>query len=123
MIRLGFNWTLRILGAVFKCSGTTGHGSLLHSNTAAEKARIVMNRLLDYRATQVSRLESDPSLRIGDVTTVNLTTIHGGVQDNVVPPEINVGFDMRLSIDLDRHAFYEMVGGGSYLPTLETTTD
>lgn len=37
----------------FKCSGTSGHGSLLHENTAAEKFRYIMNKFLDYREHEV----------------------------------------------------------------------
>lgn len=109
------------VGIVFKCSGTDGHGSLLHKNTAAEKVRIIINKLLDYRATQVARLESDPNLQIGDVTTVNLTMLRGGIQDNVVPPEMTIGFDIRLAIDVDQDVFYQMVK--PYNLALKTSCD
>ena len=37
------------------------------------------------------------SLTLGDVTTVNLTFMSGGVQMNVVPNEFTVGFDIRIT--------------------------
>ena len=42
-------------------------------------------RLLGFRESESGRLAADPSLSLGDVTTVNLTIMEGGVQTNVVP--------------------------------------
>lgn len=93
----------------FECYGTSGHGSLLHKDTAAEKVRYIMDRLLDYRQTQVDILENNPELVTGDVTTVNMTRISGGVQTNVVPPVMTIVFDMRLAVDVDHEEFENMV--------------
>lgn len=68
----------------FICNGTTGHGSLLHENTAGEKLRHILDRMMDYRTEQAEKLKNNPKLSIGDVTTVNLTIIKGGLQSNVV---------------------------------------
>jgi len=48
-------------------------------------------------------LEASPNLTLGDVTTVNLTKIEGGVQVNVVPLELTAYFDIRVTptTDLD----------------------
>ena len=62
------------------CRGSPGHGSRFLENTAAEKAQHIINRLLDYRAKEKARLENNPELTPGDVTTVNLTLMSGGVQ-------------------------------------------
>jgi len=85
----------------FKFSGTAGHGSLLLPNTAGEKLSYVVNKLMEFRKSQVKRLEEDPTIDIGDVTTVNLTQIEGGVQNNVVPASLEVGFDIRVAITED----------------------
>lgn len=91
----------------FRCSGQGGHGSLLHRGTAGEKVRYVIDRMMDRRALEVARLDAGAGrLLVGDVTTVNLTVISGGVQTNVVPPEMTVGFDIRLALDVD-HAQFE----------------
>ena len=37
------------------------------------------------RAQEKAKLQADPNKTLGDVTTVNLTIINGGVQTNVVP--------------------------------------
>ena len=89
------------------CPGSPGHGSMFLENTAGEKAQYMINKLLAYRqlkqpkssgklkvktwqfllhrAQEKARLEADPNKTLGDVTTVNLTIINGGVQTNVVP--------------------------------------
>ena len=71
-------------------------------NTAGEKAQYMINKLLEYRykcsstikhrsiiilhrAQEKAKLQADPNKTLGDVTTVNLTIMNGGVQTNVVP--------------------------------------
>lgn len=93
----------------FKCMGTTGHGSLLHENTAGEKLRRLLDRIMDYRAEQVETLKNNPEFTIGDVSTVNLTILQGGVLTNVVPPHLSAKFDIRLAVDVDHAAFEKMV--------------
>ena len=46
--------------------------------------------MLEFRLSQVQALAMNPDLTIGDVTTINITKIDGGVQDNVVPPQFQV---------------------------------
>lgn len=93
----------------FICRGTTGHGSLLHENTAGEKLRHILDHMMDFRDEQVKKLKNNPELSIGDVTSVNLTILSGGVQSNVVPSELTALFDVRLAVDVDHDAFEEMV--------------
>ncbi|EDX14016.1 aminoacylase-1 [Drosophila simulans] len=107
-------WQLR-----FKFSGTSGHGSLLHKSTAGEKFHHVMDKLMKFRETQVKLLAEDSSLQSGDVTTLNLTQLNGGVQSNVVPPVLEATFDIRIAInqnaDAMEHQIREWcneVGGG-----------
>lgn len=93
----------------FNISGSSGHGSLLHKNTAGEKVSYILNKFLEFRADEVTKLESNPNLTIGDVTTVNLTIMKGGVQTNVVPNLMKISFDVRLAIDVSHTAFEDMV--------------
>ncbi len=93
----------------FKCNGTTGHGSLLHERTAGEKIRHIIDRCMDYRSGQVKLLKENPELSVGDVTTVNLTILQGGVQVNVVPTTLSAIFDVRLAINVDHDEFEKMV--------------
>ncbi|KAH8330623.1 hypothetical protein KR067_005856 [Drosophila pandora] len=89
----------------FNISGTAGHGSLLLPKTAGEKLDYVVSKMMEMRKSQVQRLKSDPDLVIGDVTTINLTRVSGGVQSNVVPPLMVVCFDCRLALDVDHEEF------------------
>ncbi|XP_055714094.1 aminoacylase-1-like [Phlebotomus papatasi] len=93
----------------FKCSGTPGHGSLLHKNTAGEGVRKILDKMMDFREKEAQRLENNPDLLIGDVTTVNLTRIFGGVQSNVVPPLLTIGFDVRIALDVNLEDFHQQL--------------
>lgn len=57
------------------CTGTPGHGSLLHDNTAGEKVAVVIEKFMARRAQEKKKLTDNPKLTIGDVTTINLTTL------------------------------------------------
>lgn len=59
---------------VVHCPGTPGHGSLLMDNTAGEKLRVIIDRFMDYRDEEKTKLK-DSKLQLGDVTTINLTKI------------------------------------------------
>lgn len=89
----------------FTCNGTSGHGSLLHKGTAGEKIRRIIDYMMDFREEEVRRLAAHPEWNVADVTTVNLTVIKGGVQTNVVPPDMTAGFDIRLALDVDHEEF------------------
>lgn len=91
------------------CPGQPGHGSLLPSNTAGEKLRVVIDKFMDFRQKEKSRLESNSNLKIGDVTTINLTVVKGGVQTNVIPAEMVACFDVRLACDVDHDKFENMI--------------
>ncbi|XP_017131340.1 aminoacylase-1-like [Drosophila elegans] len=93
----------------FKFSGTAGHGSLLLPNTAGEKLNYVVAKMMEFRKSQVQKLADDSSLAIGDVTTVNLTQLRGGVQSNVVPPLLEAVFDIRIAVTVDIAAFEKQI--------------
>lgn len=99
----------QFIGLNFNITGTTGHGSLLHKNTAGEKVGYILNKFHEFRALEVRKLEGNPALTIGDVTTVNLTRLNGGVQTNVVPNLMKISFDVRLAIDVSHSEFENMV--------------
>lgn len=92
-----------------KCSGTSGHGSLMLENTASDKLRFLLNKFLEFRNAEKTKLQQNPELTLGDVTTVNLTILGGGVQYNLVPPAFTLAFDIRISIDIKHSAFEEMI--------------
>lgn len=47
------------------------------------------------------RLQSNPHLKEGAVTSVNLTKLEGGVAFNVVPATMSASFDIRVAPDVD----------------------
>lgn len=78
------------------CTGTAGHASLLTENTASDKIRYLLDRFYDFREKEKQKLK-DCNLRIGDVTSVNLTMLEGGVQLNVIPDELIMTIDSRIA--------------------------
>ncbi|VDM75208.1 unnamed protein product [Strongylus vulgaris] len=84
-------WWLKVT-----CTGSPGHGSKFISNTAGEKLQKLINQTLEFREKQRKILEADPSKTLGDVTTLNLTIIEGGVQVNVLPEKFIAYFDIRV---------------------------
>ena len=95
-----------------KCPGSPGHGSRFLENTAGAKAWSVISSLLQFRGEQQQRLESgEDGLTLGDVTTVNLTGMSGGVQVNVVPDMFTLTFDIRISPTQDIDQFESMLRG------------
>ncbi|TGZ37194.1 hypothetical protein CRM22_011344 [Opisthorchis felineus] len=103
--------------------GVAGHGLTLLDGTAGEKLQLFLNRIMTFRAEEKARLDqSNGQLGLGDVTSVNLTMLGGGLQHNVLPTELSASFDVRLppcmsfntwKAKLDRWA--EEVGGGAEL--------
>ncbi|KAL4710514.1 hypothetical protein ACJJTC_008916 [Scirpophaga incertulas] len=81
------------------CRGEPGHGSLLNTNTAGEKVHYIINKFSQFRESERKKLEYGKA--IGDVITVNLTIMEGGVQFNVLPESLSVSFDMRIPPDAD----------------------
>lgn len=45
----------------------------------------------------------------GNVTTINLTVLKGGVQFNVIPETMSATFDIRMSINTDLNEVEQMV--------------
>uniref|UniRef100_A0A0K0D6J2 M20_dimer domain-containing protein n=1 Tax=Angiostrongylus cantonensis TaxID=6313 RepID=A0A0K0D6J2_ANGCA len=61
----------------------------------------VINSVLSFREQQRSLLKTDSSKRLGDVTTVNITKINGGVQVNVLPEQFIMSLDIRVTPSTD----------------------
>lgn len=94
-----------------RCTGQPGHASQFLPNTAGEKLRKMINSFLSFRDQEERRLTENPDLQLGDVTTVNLTMLEGGVQFNVVPAQLSVGFDIRFPPTVDPADLESMVQG------------
>jgi N-acyl-L-amino-acid amidohydrolase len=96
--------------AEFIVTGVPGHGSLLMPNTAAVKLQKLLTKITNYRQSQADKLE-DPTdlLTLGHVTSVNVNTIHGGVQDNVIASEFKVMVDMRVAPNVDHDELIKLM--------------
>ncbi|CAG9787633.1 unnamed protein product [Diatraea saccharalis] len=97
-------WHLTII-----CPGRSGHGSLLLPDNNGEKLRYIIDKFMDMRAASKKKLEDNPSLTIGDVTTINLTMLSGGIQNNVVPEQLTVSFDIRIALTDSQQELEEKV--------------
>lgn len=67
--------------------------------------RKLIDRLTDFRQSQIDILNQNPQLTLGDVTSLNVTVIEGGVEVNVVPPEFNASVDIRIDANMDLNGF------------------
>ncbi|VDP03623.1 unnamed protein product [Heligmosomoides polygyrus] len=107
-------WWVKII-----CNGSPGHGSKFIENTAGEKLVIhshkfqqhVINEALAFREEQRHLLESDSKLTLGDVTTLNLTILEGGVQTNVLPEKFTAYFDIRFPPTVDMDEMERLIAG------------
>ncbi|XP_068633813.1 aminoacylase-1-like [Battus philenor] len=97
-------WHLNVV-----CPGKSGHGSLLLPDNCGEKIRYIIDKFMDLRQVSKQRLASDPSLTIGDVTTINMTMLNGGIQDNIVPEKMTASFDIRLALSENMEQFENMI--------------
>lgn len=96
-------WSVKVTAA-----GHAGHASILFNNTAGEKLNYVINKFLEFRRNEQRKL-NELNYPYGNVTTINLTLLNGGIGTNVVPPELSAFFDIRMAIDADWDEFDRMV--------------
>lgn len=80
--------------------GAPGHGSQFLHETVGEKLNKVIQHFMTFRQENKSAMEEN-KLPLGEVTTTNLTMLEGGVQYNVIPDKLSVGFDMRVTPTTD----------------------
>jgi len=110
-----------IMWIVVKSTGPTGHGSRFIKQTAMEKLMRAVNRFLEFRAEQLKIFEGHDGCKhavekkLGDVTTLNLTMLNGGVGSaagwnlNVIPMEAEAGFDIRIPPSVNLEEFEEKI--------------
>jgi aminoacylase len=82
-----------------------------------------INQFLEFRASEEAKLGAHSgckhavALKLGDVTTLNLTVLKGGVTPdngatyayNVVPMEAEAGFDIRIPPAVDLAEFEDKI--------------
>ncbi|EGF77365.1 hypothetical protein BATDEDRAFT_91704 [Batrachochytrium dendrobatidis JAM81] len=94
--------------------GGAGHASQFIEPSATERLVRVLSKFVAFRDAEKLRLavcrnEFGRRLRIGDVTTTNITMMNAGVQFNVVPEEAWVGVDMRVAPSVHLPTFREQM--------------
>lgn len=87
----------------FRVKGHAGHGSLLLDNTPGEGLTFLVRKLMERRQIEADKVKS--GVPIGNVTSINLTKISGGIQTNVIPKEFTATFDIRLPPEDDHEKF------------------
>jgi len=98
------SWWVKVI-----CRGTSGHGSRFLENNAGLKMQNVLNNFLKYREEQRAKF-LNKEVKLGFLNSINLTQLGGGLQPNVVPPEFEAWFDIRLSPVEDFEKFEAMMG-------------
>ncbi|CAB3243377.1 unnamed protein product [Arctia plantaginis] len=92
------------------CRGEPGHGSVVApgpDRTAGEKLHCIIDRFMTFRAKE--KVKIDNGAWFGDITSINLTQVQGGVQVNVLPENLSVSFDIRIACDVDIDEFDAMI--------------
>lgn len=123
-------------------TGKTGHGSRFIDSTAVEQIIGVSNRALEFRKEQrellhgsgdiadhsncahavmakrqklLSKLRKSGKMTLGDVTSLNITTLEAGVKVgdtfayNCVPPVAKMSFDIRISPHVEPKEIGDMI--------------
>lgn len=62
--------------------GHSGHGSILYEDTPGEKLSYILQKFSEFRSEEARKL-NELKYPYGNVTTINLTKVNGGVKNNV----------------------------------------
>lgn len=92
----------------FIIHGQSGHALQLLEKTPGEKLAKLLTKLYNFRAEEMRKL-NELKYPFGNVTSINLTILNGGIQPNLVPAEISATFDMRVSVNTDLNEFEKQV--------------
>lgn len=92
----------------FIFNGHSGHGSILFDDTPGEKLSFVASKFMEFRKEELKKL-NELKYPYGNVTTINLTVLRGGVENNVIPAQMRATFDIRISINTDLEEFEHQV--------------
>ena len=91
----------------FNISGATGHSSMFVPHTVGVKLERLLGYFNSYRNSELYKINAQNL--IGHTTTINLTTVTGGVMVNVLPDIATVTFDMRVGVNNDHEQLLYML--------------
>lgn len=97
-------WWIKIIA-----TGQPGHASQFIPNTAGQKLAKFINKVLNFREIEETKMNTTENFTLGDVTSVNFTMCEGGVQQNVVPAEMSGTFDFRVTPRFNVYEFKKMI--------------
>ncbi|CAG4941322.1 unnamed protein product [Parnassius apollo] len=106
---IGFNGERTARQIKITCKGEPGHAAFISNDTAGEKLSYIINKFMELRKEERKKL--DNGAKLGEVTTINLTKVEGGIQVNVLPEQLSASFDIRISPYEDHEAFEAMIQG------------
>lgn len=89
--------------------GKSGHGSRYFKDTAGEKMTRLLAKINAFRDQEQRKFAKVNYPYYGNITTINLTILKGGVQYNVIPSEMSATFDMRNSVETDLNQVEQQV--------------
>lgn len=92
----------------FIIRGHSGHALQLFENTPGEKLNKLLTKMYEFRTEEMRKL-NELKYPYGNVTSINLTILKGGVQPNLIPAEFSATFDMRVSVNADLNEFEKQV--------------
>lgn len=106
--------------------GGAGHGSKFIKPSATVRLLRVLEKFTNFRASEQQRLdfsrnEDRRPLRLGDVTTTNVTMLNAGVQYNVVHETAEAGVDMRIAPTVDLEKLEVVLRGWCEAESVEMT--
>lgn len=81
---------------------------MLFEDTPGEKLSYLVAKFMEFRRDELRKL-NELKYPYGNVTTINLTVLRGGVENNVIPAQMSATFDIRISVNTDLHAFEHQV--------------
>lgn len=93
----------------FVVHGKSGHGSRFYENTPGVKMTKLLEKLNTFRDEEERKFSKVSYPYYGNITTINLTILRGGVQHNVIPAEFRATIDLRGSIEVDLSTIEQMV--------------
>lgn len=79
-----------------------------------------MNKFLEMRKNE-SRKLNELNYPYGNVTSINLTMLKGGIKLNIVPHEAKLFVDMRLAVDVNWDDLESLVRSIHILKNLKKT--
>ncbi|XP_050346742.1 aminoacylase-1-like isoform X2 [Nymphalis io] len=85
----------------FIIRGNGGHGSTIANGNVMEGLQKFLNIVMEFRNEQMQIMNSTHAFDYGEYTSVNVNMIEGGIAPNVIPTNMTVVMDMRLSVKAD----------------------